>query len=230
MKRILRSLLPLICLGFIGGAGSGGAGGGGGGLSCDAPDVAHLSLSLAGQETGQWCWAASGQMTMNFVHPASAVQQCQEVNREFPHLQSLAPPINCCSASLPRPGLCWLRGWPQYCEHGFKASRTSNRALAWNEIREQIACRKTPIAFSWHIGGGGHMMVAVGYKISRGKLKVEVVDPKNGDYNAKTMSYGPPGTTFITYNQYVGGKSLNYDHWDDFYNITYTGPRSCPAA
>src|SRR5664280_2718223 len=45
---------------------------------CNPGNIGSVPVTLNGQQTNMWCWAASGQMTMNYVHPASNVQQCDE--------------------------------------------------------------------------------------------------------------------------------------------------------
>lgn len=60
----------------------------------------------------------------------------------------------------PVPNACVNDGWPEFDEYGFTFDRTSNEALSWGALQSQIHC----VAFSWHWdGGGGHMMVAIGY-------------------------------------------------------------------
>ena len=106
----------------------------------------RLPVTLNGQQTNMWCWAASGQMTMNYVHPASNVQQCDEANKEFGR-------TDCCNS--PVPGPCVNGGWPEYTKYNFTADTTSDAALSWSQIQSQIYCAKKPFAFSWHWNGGG---------------------------------------------------------------------------
>ena len=169
---------------------------------CDPDDNASLQVPLNGQETSLWCWAASGQMTMDYLHPGSNVQQCDEANREFGR-------DDCCNS--PVPNACVNGGWPEYDKYGFTASRTSDQALTWKQIKKQIYCAKKPFAFTWHWdNGGGHMMVATGYQTTSDDIFVNVNDP-DGVYQ------------IVTYDTYVGGSGYDHTHWDDFYNIRYTG-------
>jgi hypothetical protein len=88
-------------------------------------------------------------------------------------------------------------------------------ALTWNQLKAELAdsagCSRRPVAFSWHWpGGGGHMMVAIGYQTVGGVNYVEINDPwapNVGDHR------------FITYDFYVAS-SGDHTHWDDFYQIT----------
>ena len=45
---------------------------------CVPTDNDHLAVTLHPQETSMWCWAASGQMTMEFL--GSNVNQCTQAN------------------------------------------------------------------------------------------------------------------------------------------------------
>ena len=171
---------------------------------CNPGIIGSVPVTLNGQQTGMWCWAASGQMTMNYVHPASNVQQCDEANKRFGH-------SDCCTT----PSNCVFGGWPEYGKYNFTADTTSDAPLTWDQIKSQIYCAKKPFAFSWHWnGGGGHMMVATGYVTIEGTNYVTVNNP-----------WPPTGGVqeVYTYDKYVGGPSWDHSHWNDFYNITYTG-------
>jgi hypothetical protein len=145
-------------------------------------------------------------MTMNFVHPASNIQQADEANKRFGRTD--------CGNS-PTPAACINGGWPEYAKYGFTFDKTSNAALSWKDLKNEIYCRKKPFAFSWHWdGGGGHMMVATGY-VQIGEVA----------YVAVNNPWPPTGGTreIVTYDTYVGNAAMDHTHWDDFYNITYKG-------
>lgn len=166
---------------------------------CNPEPIATQAVSLRPQETGMWCWAASGEMCMDFL--GTNVSQCDEANKRFGR-------TDCCND--PVPGACVNGGWPEFDKYGFTFARTSNSPLSWNQVKEQIYCRKKPFAFSWHwSGGGGHMMVVRGYVTLEGTNYVYVNDPwapNVGDLRIQT------------YASYVSGSG--YTHWDDFYDIT----------
>jgi len=173
---------------------------------CKPGNIAWVAATLNGQQTGMWCWAASGQMTMNFLHSASNVQQCDESNKRFGR-------TDCCNS--PVPSACVNGGWPEYGKYSFKSDITSDAPLSWTQIKSQIYCAKKPFAFSWHWnGGGGHMMVATGYVTIDGTNYVSVNNP-----------WPPTGGVqeVYTYDKYVGGSSYDHTHWNDYYNIAYTG-------
>jgi hypothetical protein len=173
---------------------------------CRPPNIASVPTDLDGQQTSMWCWAASGQMTMNYLHPASNVQQCDEANKRF----GLS---DCCNS--PVPNACVNGGWPEYEKYNFKADTTANSPLTWDQLKSQIYCSKKPFAFSWHWnGGGGHMMVATGYVTIDGTDYVSVNNP------------WPPASgvqEVYTYDKYVGGPSYDHTHWNDYFNISYAG-------
>lgn len=168
--------------------------------SCCTPNqmIGSQPVSLRPQETGMWCWAASGEMCMEFW--GASVDQCDEANKQFAR-------TDCCNSPIPTG--CVNGGWPEFEKYGFTASVTSNAALSWDSLKKQIYCRKEPFAFSWHwTGGGGHMMVVTGYAVIDGVKYVSINDP------------WPPNVgnqRFITYDEYVSGS--DHTHWNDYYNI-----------
>jgi len=170
---------------------------------CTPPAQTSLAVTLRPQETGMWCWAASGQMVMQY-HGVN-VAQCTQANNRFGR-------SDCCNT--PTPQACISGGWPEFDKYGFSFTRTSNTALTWDQLRAEIAdsesCGNRPFAFTWHWpGGGGHMMVAIGYDTVDGVNYVEINDPwapNVGDHR------------FITYDFYVESPG-DHTHWDDFYEV-----------
>ena len=170
------------------------------GCPCKRPVIASLNVTLRPQETSLWCWAASGEMVMEFL--GKSVSQCDEANKRFGY-------TNCCNS--PTPSACVNGGWPEFDKYGFTFKTTSNAALNWSEVKNQIYCKSKPFAFTWHWpGGGGHMMVAFGY-VTIGTAKyVAVNDP------------GPPNIGdqyMITYDYYVSSTG-DHTHWNDYYDVT----------
>jgi len=172
-------------------------------VACSPAAQSHVAVTLRPQQTDMWCWAASGQMVMEYLgHP---VQQCTQANNEFGR-------TDCCNS--PTPGACVNGGWPEFDKYGFTFKRTSGAALSWNDLRAELSdsqgCGRRPVAFSWHwLGGGGHMMVAIGYNVVGGTNYVEINNPwapNIGDH------------TTITYDFYVASAG-DHTHWDDFYDV-----------
>jgi hypothetical protein len=177
---------------------------------CNPPDQQqHLAVILRPQVNDMWCWAASGQMGMEFL--GHNVSQCMQANNRLGR-------GDCCSN--PTPKECNKGGWPEFLKYNFTSQHTSNTALSWDQLRRELAdinpCGRRPVAFSWHwLGarGGGHMMVAIGYKTVDNVDFVEINDPwlpNVGDHR------------FITYDFYVQDPD-DHSHWDDYYDIRYKG-------
>lgn len=151
------------------------------------------------QETKWWCWAASGQMCMAFFNVEAP--QCEQANKRF-NLKT------CCDN--PVDSDCNNGGWPEFDKYDFSFKTTSDKALSWDELTDQIYCKKKPVAFSWHyVGKGGHMMVAYGYEIIDGARFVLIHDPR---------PMGQGETRRISYDEYVESED-HHTHWDDFYDI-----------
>ncbi len=167
------------------------------------PPNKTLGVKLFAQRTDMWCWAASGQMVMEFL--GRNVEQCDQANARF-GLKT------CCGN--PTPGTCARGGWPEFYKWGFSSLHTNGTALSAAQLQEQIGVKNKPVAFSWGwTGGGGHMMVAVGYSTAGGQMFVSVNDPW------PWSATGNGGATYpVTYARYVSGP--NYVHWDDYYDVT----------
>jgi hypothetical protein len=157
---------------------------------CNPATIGSQPVTLRPQETSMWCWAASGEMTMDFL--GGNVSQCDEANKRFGR-------SDCCNN--PVPNACVNGGWPEYGKYGFSATTTADAPLSWEAVRMQIYCRKS--------GGGGHMMVVIGYVSINGVNYVTINDPW-------APNVGDQRT--ITYDAYVSGSG--YSHWNDYYDIT----------
>lgn len=172
-------------------------------VRCQVPATASQPTPLRPQETNMWCWAASGQMVMETL--GRTVRQCTQANNRLGR-------NDCCNS--PTPQDCIKGGWPEFQKYGFSFSMTQGAPLSWAALQRQLArgesCRNAPVAFSWGwTGGGGHMMVAKGYKTVGGTRYVEINDPwapNVGDHR------------FITYDFYVASPG-SHTHWNDYYNI-----------
>jgi hypothetical protein len=176
--------------------------------ACVPPKTTALKVTLRPQKTNMWCWAASGQMVMEYL--GKAVQQCTEANNRFGR-------NDCCNT--PTPAACVMGGWPEFNKYGFTFKTTTNAALPWPTLQAQLAqqssresvCLGRPFAFSWHwVGGGGHMMVATGYTTdTAGKQYVFVNNPWPPNVGA---------TQAILYSVYVTLPG-DHTHWDDYYDV-----------
>jgi papain like cysteine protease AvrRpt2 len=175
-----------------------------GGCCTPSAVIGSQPVPITGQHTSMWCWAASGEMTMNFLGASPGVVQCDEANKRFGK-------TTCCNT--PTPGDCVVGGWPEYDKYGFTASTTADAPLTWDQIRDQIYCKHKPVAFSWHwSGGGGHMMVLTGYAAIAGQQYVVINDP------LPWAATGGGSQRASLYTEYVSG--TGYTHWNDYYDIT----------
>jgi hypothetical protein len=181
---------------------------------CKPALTGSLPVSLHPQETGMWCWAASGQMVMDYL--GHDVSQCVQANNRFNR-------TDCCSIALcPSPvtgHLCVRGGWPEFDKYGFSFKTTSNAPLSWRDLKSQISnqpyCKAKPFCFTWRWpGGGGHMMVARGYISLMRMNYVAVLDP-----------WAPcVGDEYIISYDYYCESPGHHTHWNDYYDVTYTGP------
>ena len=175
------------------------------GAQCTPSETRILATPLKAQETDQWCWAASGQMIMAFLN--HEVSQCLQANNHFNR-------PDCCLAS--KPAACIQGGWPEFGKYDFAFDRLSDANLNWDQLREQIACKSSPVAFSWRWtnGGGGHMMVVRGYTTTaQGGKTLYINNPW------PPLPDGAGEQQIISYQEYISGS--DHTHWDDFYNIRY---------
>ena len=170
-------------------------GGPGPGADCSAVPEKVLNVAKIRQKGTNWCWAASGEMVMRYYN--EPVRQCEQVNELYG--------LKCCGLIVDPE--CDKTGWPQFGRHNLQFAQTKESALAWQEIKEQVACKGNPIAFSWKwTGGSGHMMVIKGFSTQDGENYVLVNDPARN-----------PNYEMMLYEKY--DESDNHSHWDDFYNF-----------
>jgi hypothetical protein len=133
----------------------------------------------------------------------TSVTQCDEANKRLGF-------NDCCKN--PTPLWCDRGGMPEFDKYGFTFKTTHNAALSWDQIKDQIFCKKKPFTFSWKWnGGGGHMMIIKGYFLQPGSYPhVIVYDP------------WPPNVgdiAILTYQEYVISPT-SYSHLDDYYDVS----------
>jgi hypothetical protein len=177
--------------------------------ACTPPIISALAVTLHAQETGDWCWAASGQMVMDYL--GHNVTQSAQANNRFGRTD--CPSSQCSSAAVASPP-CISGGWPEFKKYGFTFKKTLDTALTWDQLRNEVAnaqnCGKRPFVFSWHWPqDGGHMMVVNGYVTVGGKKYVSVLDP------------GPVcrGEARIIPYEFYDSSPGDHTHWDDYYEI-----------
>jgi hypothetical protein len=182
-----------------------------------------LPVVLHWQETSEWCWAASGEMVMEYLGGQNPreVPQCYEANEEFGR-------TDCCTC--PTPAACVNPGWPQFDTWNFNSTTTpSGTALSWSQVMGQIN-NNQPFVFAWAWnGGGGHAMVAKGYfnfdllGLSWNWIWVDNPWPPQGRCGPGGNVSGPFGGDIEvdTYAEFVGGPGYDHTHMADIYNVSY---------
>jgi len=165
------------------------------------PDRFTLPVAMHPQETELWCWAATGQMAMEFL--GKQVPQGDQANRLFKRMDCDDHPV---------PKECIRGGEVIIPEYGFSAE-LSRKPLTEEELIRQIHALRAPVPFAWTwSGGGGHIGLVVGYaRTESGTLLVEILDP-----------YPPPGKSaanpeggqrgFMSYRKWVGSAEGKFDH------------------
>lgn len=170
-----------------------------------------LNVSLISQEEDQWCWAATGRMTMLFAGGDDAtITQCAQANSAFSQ-------SSCCVDGSTTG--CNKPYRPRYDSWGFSATKVYNdgasASLAWEDFKTLIDAGK-PVAFLWRWRhGGGHYMVAVGYyedtTIYPAIQMVLINNPWPPNIGKQEA---------ITYAKWVGGPRYNNLQTCYFYDIT----------
>lgn len=161
------------------------------------PDRWTLPVKLHAQETDVWCWAATGQMTMEFL--GKGVSQGEQANLAFER-------NDCGHRPIPRP--CIKGGEILLKPYGFRYE-VSMSPLSEEAILHQIYALRKPIPFAWRFpGGGGHAALVAGYaRQADGTLLVECLDPYPPP-GRDPRSWGGGQRIFMPYSRWVG----DYDH------------------
>ncbi len=158
-----------------------------------------LDVPLRRQETRMWCWAASLQMILGLW--GQQVSQCEQVDARLNRTDCCGPPAS---------QVCVRGGWPNFAPYGYLSDQR-NAPLSWKQLKRELDSGR-PVAFSWAWKkGGGHMMVAVGYKEPNW---VYVNDPFVPDANA---AGNESDYVAMTYEKFVS--SAKHTHLRDYFNI-----------
>jgi hypothetical protein len=154
-----------------------------------------LPVTLRGQETSMWCWAAAGQMVMQYLGAVN-VRQCDEANKEFGR-------TDCCNS--PVPDACVHGGHTEWDKYNFDVDY-ANGALSFAGLKAEIDANR-PVEFAWSwTGGGGHVMVVIGYDTANTTVRINNPWPPN--VGAEEV---------LTYSRYVS--DTDHTHQDDAYHI-----------
>ena len=204
--------------------------------SCLTYPPSHiLKVKRIMQHANQWCWAASGEMCMEYInHDNALICQCGQASKVFGRISGAG--LNCCTGEndpkcetylIDVCDACNKPWWPDFCDYGFTAQSTitvrnqpkcvktglavNEGALPFEELQHQLWCLNRPVIFSWRwlIGSSFdkvHIMVVFGYQYdSNGKPWVYANNPATG-------------LMIIPYEKYVSGS--DHAHYTDFYNIS----------
>jgi hypothetical protein len=206
-------------------------------LAREACQERTLSLRYSPQAAAAryWCWAASGQMVMEWLgeEPGRACQ-CRQA-------EQVLGATGCCAASeacVPAAGVpatCDEPRWPAFVEsperYRFQYRTTCDdlperqndeacgaRPLGWRELTVEI-CAGRPVLAAFRRPGAalGHLVVVKGFS-THPSPRVLLVDPKR---------LCPPGRNcegeldegfWMPYDEYAAGVD-GWVHWVDFYGI-----------
>ena len=191
-----------------------------------------LGLRYAPQAGRSWCWAASGQMVMEFLgEPAGRACQCRQAQAVLGVGGCCAPAGSCVPAFVERPRA-----------YGFAYRTTCDalpgrqddpgcgaRPLAWRALTVEV-CAGRPMIASFRTPGAavGHMVVVKGFSTHGGR-RVLLVDP---------AQLCPPGRDcegeldegfWVPYDEYAAGWGGRV-HWVDFYGIEPASPGKADSA
>jgi hypothetical protein len=165
-----------------------------------------LAVPLIGQSQGQWCWAATAEMTMKFA-AGTAPPQCSQATKaqDTYKFSKQASKLDCCLSGNAGTKFCNNPWYPEYDKWAFQ-SQYYEKAPTWGDLKFLIDSNK-PLAFLWRwkpiSDGNAHYMVAVGYKVVSGKQFVLYLDP---------YPVGKGKKVAIPFAEWLGGDSPNYDH------------------
>lgn len=139
-------------------------------------------LAFVAQKEKNWCWAAVGETTMNWMscrrgdRPTDSYAQHRQVTQRYRPSQGACEDTEC-GEQL---DACRKTGWPQYEEHGFElvGSCDGGSGLAWAELREELISGR-PIAFAYRStrASAGHMVLLHGLVEKPGGIVLLGFDP-----------------------------------------------------
>jgi len=183
-------------------------------VNCELPSRFELPIGRIGQLLPYWCWAATGEMIMK--HYGIQRTHCEQARDEF------GDPCPCpgCNDGMLDAG-CNSGSFPRFEKYQLTAyARTE--PLDLGEIKRELACRRSPIAFSWYSGtvrdGAteskvGHMAVVIGYV---GDL-ISVINPLPLCMDQAQVTQD---VTDESYDYYLTGGLRSGHHWEDRYAIS----------
>jgi len=196
-----------------------------------------LSLRYSPQAAGaqHWCWAASGQMVMEWLgeEPDRACQ-CRQA-------EQVLGVTGCCAGNdgcAPAPGapaMCDEPRWPAFVEsperYRFDYRTTCDglpgrqddeacaaRPLGWREVTVEI-CGGRPVLAAFRAPGAavGHLIVVKGFS-THPSPRVLLVDPKRLCPSGRDCEGELDEGFWVSYEEYAKGFG-GHVHWVDFFGI-----------
>jgi hypothetical protein len=194
-----------------------------------------LSLRYAPQASTNWCWAASGEMTMEWLgDEPNRVCQCRQAEEVLGVVGCCATPGSCVPAA-DAPARCDAPRWPAFVErpdaYGYDYKTTCDalvgrldddacdrRPIGWFELTAEL-CAGRPVLAALRSPGSprGHLIVVKGFSTHGGR-RVLVVDPKRLCPLDRECEGELDEGLWIPYDDYVSGWD-GLVHWVDFFAI-----------
>jgi hypothetical protein len=186
-----------------------------GGTACVPPASYLLHFNPASQQSTLLCWAGISQMIAGFF--GVPFSQCGELQRRNPAACGRNPSASCCTTCVgcqdsvhTEEGVCNYNSWPNFEALGLTWQSTGDgEALPLEKLKQEIACHKRPVAFTWRLGAptAGHIMIAYGYDGS----DISIADPLQPCVGS---------TRVIPFHNFVHGNNPGTTtHWVDFYGF-----------
>lgn len=127
---------------------------------------ATIDVPIIGQDTKDWCWAASTEMLAQYL--GTYISQCEQVNASDGR-------SDCCTT--PTPAAC-IHGGEADFEHWDLRQDKESTVLSFAQLKAEIDAGR-PFYFTWRwTGGGGHAMVVSGYSDDQGEQQVRITNPE----------------------------------------------------
>jgi Peptidase_C39 like family len=180
-----------------------------------------LSLRYSPQASNNWCWAASGEMTMEWLGGEPNVAcQCRQAEQVL-GVAGCCAALGSCTPAADAPSRCDAPRWPAFVErpdsYAYEYKTTCD---ALPERQDDAQCEAgRPVIAALHSPGSprGHTVVVKGFS-SHGGRRVLVVDPKRLCPSDRDCEGELDEALWITYDEFVSGWD-GLVHWVDFYGI-----------
>jgi hypothetical protein len=194
-----------------------------------------LSLPYSPQAGGSWCWAASGEMTMELLgeDPREACQ-CRQAERVL-EVAGCCTGSRSCLPAAETPPRCDEPRWPAFAEkpalYAFDYRTTCDglpkrqddaacdrKPLGWRELAAEI-CSGRPVIAALRSPGSarGHMVVVKGVS-THPRPRVLVLDPGRLCPSGRDCEGELDEAFWLPYEEYSAGWD-GLVHWVDFHGI-----------